>query len=296
MKAVLVTGGTGFIGHHLVRYLLKRGYNVFSIDIASNNPRERVDIRDFGDLSKVFEDVKPDVVVHLAAIASVPLCENNVHECFEVNVKGTFNVALLSSRFGSKLVFASSSAVYGNPRILPTPISHPIEPVNFYGFTKALGEQIVRYFVPSHVIFRIFNVYGPECYRSYVIPDIIRKILEERNPVSLLGTGEESRDFIYIDDVLEAFRIAIETNVVGTFNLGSGKTYKIGDIALMIRDLMKKPYVTFVFEGRKRQGDFLINWADIRDAIPDWRHQVDIETGLKVTIEWYIREFQKTLV
>jgi len=289
-KNILVTGGSGFIGHHLIRYLSRRGHNVFNIDIASNDVKERIDVRDLESLSRVFRDVKPDVVVHLAAIASVPQCEQEFYECFETNVRGTLNVAMLSSKIGAKMIFASSSAVYGNPLILPTPVSHQIKPINFYGLTKALGEQIVRYFLPSsHVIFRIFNVYGPECYRSYVIPDIIRKILAGHNPVRLLGTGEESRDFIYIDDVLEAFRIATETDITGTFNLGSGNTYKIKDIALMIRDLMKRPHITFVFEGKPRAGDFMINWADINDAPPGWRPKVNIELGLKVTIEWFLK-------
>jgi UDP-glucose 4-epimerase len=287
---ILVTGGSGFIGHHLIKYLSRRGHNVYNIDIASNSSQERIDVKDFENLSKVFKDIKPDVVVHLAAIASIPLCEKNSHECFETNVKGTLNVAILSNRIGSKLIFASSSAVYGIPSLLPTPTSHPTRPVNFYGLSKVLGEQIVRYFAPSsHVIFRIFNVYGPECYRSYVIPDIIRKILAGHNPVTLLGTGQESRDFIYIDDVLEAFRIAIETNVVGTFNLGSGNTYKIKDIALMIRDLMGRQLVTFTFEGKPRPGDFMINWADINDAPLNWKPKIHIKNGLKMTVEWYLR-------
>jgi nucleoside-diphosphate-sugar epimerase len=126
---ILVTGGSGFIGHHLIRYLLRRGYNVFNVDIASNEPRERIDIRDFEKLSKVFKDVKPDVVVHLAAMASMPLCERNPHECFETNVKGTLNVAMLSNKVGAKLIFASSSAVYGNPSKFPTPVSHSLQPI-----------------------------------------------------------------------------------------------------------------------------------------------------------------------
>jgi len=248
---VLVTGGSGFIGHHLIKYLSNRGHQVFNVDIASSKADERVDVREFEGLKEVFELLKPDVVVHLAAIASIPRCEEDVDLCFETNARGTLNVAVMCSKLGCKLVFASSSAVYGEPAKVPTPVTHPLNPVNVYGLTKLLGERIVQYFCPSHVIFRIFNVYGPECYRSYVIPDIIRKILAGHNPIPLQGTGEV-RDFIYIEDVLEAFRIAIETPITGVFNLGSGKAYRIRDVAEMIIDIMGVPGVGLKFEGKKR--------------------------------------------
>jgi UDP-glucose 4-epimerase len=283
-KRILITGGSGFIGHHLVRSLRSEGYDIYNIDLASEDPLERIDIRDLNKLSHKFEEIKPDVVIHLAAVASIPICEEDPSTCFDTNVKGTFNVAYLASKYDAKIIFASSSAVYGKPKVLPTPVSHPYFPVNVYGLTKALGEQIIMYYGKSYVIFRIFNVYGPECNRSYVIPDIIRKILRGENPVRLLGTGEEARDFIYITDVIEAFKIAIRQDIVGIFNLGSGKTYKIKDIANMIKNIMGKN-VDIVFEGKPRPGDLSINWADISDAIPGWKPRVDLIEGLKETID-----------
>jgi len=287
-KRILITGGSGFIGHHLVRSLRSEGYDIYNIDLASEDPLERIDIRDLNKLSHKFEEIKPDVVIHLAAVASIPICEEDPSTCFDINVKGTFNVAYLASKYDAKIIFASSSAVYGKPKVLPTPVSHPYFPVNVYGLTKALGEQIIMYYGKSYVIFRIFNVYGPECNRSYVIPDIIRKILRGENPVRLLGTGEEARDFIYITDVIEAFKIAIRQDTVGIFNLGSEKTYKIKDIANMIKNIMGKN-VDIVFEGKPRPRDLSINWADISDAIPGWKPRVDLIEGLKETIAWYLR-------
>jgi nucleoside-diphosphate-sugar epimerase len=286
-KRILITGGSGFIGHHLVRSLRSEGYDIYNIDLASEDPLERIDIRDLKKLSHEFEEIKPDVVIHLAAVASIPICEEDPSICFDTNVKGTFNVAYLASKYDAKIIFASSSAVYGKPKVLPTPVSHPYSPVNVYGLTKALGEQIIMYYGKSYVIFRIFNVYGPECNRSYVIPDVIRKVLRGENPVRLLGTGEEARDFIYITDVIEAFKIAIRQDTVGIFNLGSGKTYKIKDIANMIKNIMGKN-VDIVFEGKPRPRDLSVNWADISDAIPGWKPRVDLIEGLKETIAWYL--------
>jgi len=288
---ILVTGGSDFIGHHLTKYLLNRGHQVFNVDIASNKADERVDIRKFEKLKEVFELLKPDVVVHLAATASIPQCEEDVNLCFETNVRGTLNVAMMCHKLGCKLVFASSSAVYGEPLKVPMPVTHPLNPVNVYGLTELLGERIVQYYSPSYVIFRIFNVYGPECYRSYVIPDIIRKILAGYNPILLHGTGEEFRDFIYIEDVLEAFRIAIETPITGVFNLGSGKAYRIRNIATRICDIMGMQGVELKFEGRKRLGDFTMSWADISEGngLPNWAPRFDIRTGLKVTIDWHLK-------
>jgi len=278
---ILVNGGSGFIDHHLIRYFSNREYSVFNADIASTNSNERIDIHRFEDLKKVFDTVKPDVIAHLVAIASIPQCEESVEECFETNVKERLNVGRLCYKLGGKPIFASSSDTYGNTTKLSIPVSHPLTPVNFYGLTKALGEQIVRYYSSSHVIFRIFNAYGSECYRSYVISDIIRKVLSRQNPVHLLGTGEEPGDSIYIDNALEVSRIATETSNVGTLNLGSGKTYKIKDIAQMILEYMNKPSITFVFKS-SRAGDFVINWANIsgNNTITKWSLSIDIKTEL----------------
>jgi len=290
---VLITGGEGFIGRNLRIFLERKNLEVYSIDINSSNDY-RVDIRDYNKLEKLFCRVKPDAVIHLAAIASVPQCEIEPRECFDVNVYGTFNVVKLSKEYGAKLVFASSAAVYGIPQIIPIPVTHPLNPINVYGLTKVLGETIVKNIMrENYVIFRIFNAYGEQCNRSYVIPDTIKKILSGLNPIPMKGTGNEERDFVYIEDVCEAFYVALGSNITGVFNLGSGTRIKIKDLVRIIAEIMNKRDLEFLFEGKPRIGDLPILHADVSEGniIPGWKPKTDLRTGLRKTIEWYKSQY-----
>ena len=284
---VLVTGGSGFIGSHLIRRLANEGYEVFNIDIRSPNP---IDIRDVKRVKRVFEEFRPEAVVHLAAVASVPLCEQNPREAYETNVLGSLNIFKLCSEYGAKCIFSSSAAVYGEPNVIPTPEDAPKDPINHYGLTKLVGEYICRFIMKTnYVIFRIFNCYGPNCNRSYVIPDTIRKLTKNKNPIRMLGTGEESRDFVYIDDVINAILLAInKKDVIGTFNIGTGKNIKIRELAAKIAQIMGKK-VRFVFDTKKRKGDFSISCADISKVTKmiGWYPKVSLDEGLKRTILSY---------
>lgn len=289
---ILVTGSSGFIGATLVEYLKNAGYDVNGIDIASKENTEKVDIRDYDKLIEVFKKINPNVVIHLAAIASVPISEEEPRECFETNISGTLNVAKVANMYGAKLIFTSSAAVYGKTQILPTPITTPIVPTNIYGLSKEMGENIVRYFCQNAVVFRLFNVYGPNCNRSYVIPDTIRKLLNNKDKIEMQGTGEERRDFIYINDVIQAIRVAIENDVCGTFNLGTGKTVSIKEVVNNIKILMDKESVPVYFKGTTRIGDFNINWADMegKNKISGWDSKVELTEGLTNTIKSMVHE------
>jgi len=286
-KRVVVTGGTGFIGHHLINVLKKQGYTVLNIDIRdTTNP---IDIRNLSLLSKTIESFKPEIIFHLAAVASVPEAEKNPHEAYTTNVIGTLNVVKIARKLNSKLIFASSSAVYGNPTKIPTSEEHPLAPVNHYGITKLTGEHIIMHELSNFVILRLFNVYGPECLRSYVITDTLARaiVYRHKNVIKMLGTGMEERDFVYIDDVIEAFMKAIEyDDEVKIFNIGSGKSTKISDLVKLIGRIMKKRF-KIVFTGH-RKGDFLINCADIRKAqlYLKWSPKVTLNEGLKKTYNW----------
>jgi UDP-glucose 4-epimerase len=283
---ICVTGGSGFIGTHVVEALRKRGDNVRNVDLAAAAAEERADIRSASTLSRLLSPRPPEVIVHLAALASVPECERHPDDCFSHNVQGTWTVSSVAAALRARLVFASTAAVYGEPTQLPTPTSAPILPTNLYGRSKSVGEAIVRSFDPNATIFRVFNVYGPRCDRTYVIPDTIRKVRTGVDPVPMQGTGRESRDFVYVSDVVDAVERAIDHPRPGTYNLGQGETVTIAKLATAIGDLLGRPGIGFSFEG-PRFGDFSINWADIRPphALPGWSPQVRLQDGLERMIE-----------
>jgi len=283
---VLVTGSSGFIGSNLCDFLRDKRHQVYEVD--KSNRREPVDIRNFEKLRRVFSKTKPDVVFHLAALASMQAGEENPFEAYSTNVIGTLNVIECANKFDAKIIFTSSAAVYGETKIVPTLETAPLSPINVYGATKVAAEQLIGLRAKKSAIFRLFNVYGPKCRRSYVIPDVVRKISERQNPLKALGTGEERRDFVYIDDVIKAFMLNIEKDAKGIFNVGTGKPICIKDLIKNILDTAGFK-TKIMFAGSTRRGDFSCNWADI-DKIKSelgWQPETTLEEGLKKTIEWY---------
>jgi UDP-glucose 4-epimerase len=287
---ILVTGGSGFIGAHTVLALRTAGHRVANVDVASPVPDERVDVCDDVAMRARFDRERPEAVLHLAAVASVPECEADPDRGFRTNVLGTWTIARLARERGARLVFASSSAVYGNPRRLPVPVSESPRPMNVYGWTKSIGEEIVRRFVPDAIVLRMFNVYGEGCARSYVIPDAIRKIRRRVEPVPMQGTGDERRDFVYLRDVEDALRSALVSRDRGTFNLGSGATTPIRSLLDRLARLMGRPGLRFSYSG-PRPGDFLVNWADVSSGnVPNgWSARTSLDEGLARTLRGHSR-------
>lgn len=289
---VLVTGSAGFIGTNIVRYLKGKDANVYGIDISEKG-NSRVDIRDYLALKDAFERSKPDCVVHLAANAYPQKCEVECDECFSTNVNGTYNVAKLAKDYGSKIIFASTAAVYGKAEIMPTPVKSATKPTNLYGLSKLIGESIVRYYVPeNHTIFRIFNVYGEYCDRSYVIPDTIRKLMLEERPVPMMGTGNEERDFIYVGDVNDAFYKAIVSgSKSGTYNLGTGSSISIKDLTKKVSEILGIKDVAFSFQGKPRIGDINKLLADIsgENSFPGWKPKTKLDEGISKTIDYFTK-------
>jgi len=279
---VLVTGAAGFVGQHTVRFLSERGMEVRGLDVQAHSATERVDITDETSLRRAVRRFDPEAIVHLAAFASVPGCESDPERCVRVNVVGTRNVAQAAAAADARLVFASSAAVYGDAAPLPTPISAKCEPTNLYGISKVAGESVCRLYRPDAVFLRFFNVYGEGCERSYVIPDIIRKLSRRPRSLSLQGTGREARDFVYVGDVVRAIELSLRGRFRGAFNVGSGKRTSIRALAAAIVRALGLPPVPIRFEGA-RAGDFRVSLADMSPSnrVPGWRSEVSLREGLR---------------
>jgi UDP-glucose 4-epimerase len=279
---LLLTGAAGFIGAHCVDYFAGRGHEVIATDVRGGRGVLPLDITDPAAVRSIISKTRPEGILHLGALASVPECEANPAACWKTNLQGTVNVAKEAGNAGVRVVFFSSAAVYGEPPTLPTPVSTRIAPTNLYGISKGAGELAVRGYAPEHVILRLFNVYGEGCSRSYVIPDLVRKLRSSKGEILLQGTGNESRDFLYISDLLHLIQASFSTPAGSVFNAGSGTTITIRDLAVTVARLADQPRTRFRFAG-PRQGDFSINFADISpgNVPPSWRPEVSLDEGLR---------------
>jgi len=211
---IIVTGSSGFIGSHIVSDLKFCGHEVIEVDIDSGIDVMSLDDHDFVDI---------DAVIHLAAYSLIKSRENPA-EAFRVNVGGLVHILELCVRNDVKLIMASASSVYGVPAYVPVNESHTLNPVSIYGVTKRSMEDIVEIYHKTkgleYLIFRFTNVYGPGQVNG-IIPTAIDNIKNGR-PITLTGTGMQTRDFVFVDDVVHFIVRGLENDKTGIFNLGSG--------------------------------------------------------------------------
>ena len=275
---VLVTGGAGFIGKHLVRYLLKKGNVVAIFDNFSNSEKSSIsslvdnDAKIIGDITKL-EDITEamkdyDIVIHLAAKISVEESIKNPPETFRINVDGIKNILLACKKNQvKKLIVASSAAVYGegSPDIKWTEDSK-INPTSPYGESKVIMEQEIKEFISKHnincIILRFFNVYGVGQSPEYagVITKFIKKIADNK-PLEIFGDGMQTRDFVAVQDVVDSIYDAILNGKNGIYNIASGKAVTIKELAeLMISMSGKDLDIQYV---NPKKGDIKYSQADI---------------------------------
>ena len=260
MKQIVVTGGAGFIGSHLVEKLVDRGYDVTVLDDLSTGKMENIaalvekktvrfvkgSITDLSLLREVFQGI--DAVFHEGALSRVPRSVNDPLTCNEVNITGTLNV-LMAARDSKvkKVVYASSSSVYGETDRLPETEDLPTNPLSPYALGKLAGEMYCEIFrhiygVPT-VSLRYFNVYGtrldPESNYATAIPVFINRVARGLPPV-IFGDGEQTRDFTYIEDVVQANLTFLENEAEGVFNIGSGERVSVNYLAEQVIGILGK--------------------------------------------------------
>ncbi len=297
-KKILVTGGAGFIGFHLTKKLLETGAAVTIYDNMSNakienvkdNPKAEFIRGDILDLEKLCDLPKFDLIYHLAAQVVVPYSMENPTEDFETNAHGTLNVLEKARKDKTRLVFASSAAVYGNPEKLPTGESYGFHPVSCYGLSKVVGEQYCQMYMRQYgldvTILRFANVYGSRCHG--VINDFLDKLQKDPNKLAIIGTGQQARDLVHVSDIVEAIILASSGKAIGeTYNLGFGETTKIIDLAnmmLKILNLSKKTAITTT--AKSWQGDIDTIWFDITKAKKElnWIPRVLLEDQIRMLI------------
>jgi len=302
-RLVLVTGGGGFIGSNLVRALLDRGDSVRVLDNFSTGNRANLDGLDVevveGEL-RSYERVHAAVrgvetVFHLGALGSVPRSVQDPLTSSAVNVEGTLNVLLAARDEGvRRVVYSSSSSVYGTRRELPVHESSPPDPISPYGVAKLAAERYCVSFSRVYesfetVVLRYFNVFGPRQspFSQYaaVIPLFVTAIAEDR-PITIYGDGEQSRDFTYVANVVEATMLAADAAGANgqVFNVAAGSPGSVNAVADTIGRILGKP-VEKRFEP-ERPGDIRDSWADIGAAheVLGFAPRVDLEEGLRRTV------------
>lgn len=293
MGSILITGGAGFIGSHLVERLVKEGYRVILVDNLlrgnmNNLPRLLKDVEFVeGDIRnyELMDDIvrKVDTVIHLAALSRVMPSIENPELCFENNVKGTEIIARLCSKYNRKLIFSSSREVYGTAKYLPVDESHPLNPENPYGASKVAAESIIKAYSKcyglNYTTLRLTNVYGPRDF-DRVIPTFIEKSVKNEN---LIVYGEEKlMDFIYISDVVEAFIKALNANEMNlTLNIGSGVGTKILELAKLIQDMVGGRGGIIIKKTRKGEIERFV--SDIKKAreVLRWEPKTALKDGIK---------------
>jgi len=303
IKRAVVTGGAGFIGSHIADELVARGYQVAIIDDLSTGNKENIasllnqnhveftegSIADLSVLTKLFRGAK--YVFHLAAIPSVPRSIENPQASHEANITGTLKV-LLAARDAAvkKVVYASSCAVYGGTCTLPIKEDTLPNPQSPYAVTKLAGEYYCQVFhqvygLPT-VCLRYFNVYGPrqdpDSEYSAVIPKFIQRVLNDK-PLLILGDGEQTRDFTFITDVVEANILLAESQATGIFNIGSGQRISIAHLAELLIGLAGNNVK--LIHKEPRPGDIKHSLADISKAQSfGYKPKYSLERGLAETI------------
>lgn len=303
-KKILVTGGAGFIGSHLVDRLIREGYEVSVIDNLSTGKKENLnkdasffdfDIRSLK-IADVFSEVKPEIVYHLAAQIKVGKSLEQPGQDAEINILGGLNILENCKRFGAeKIVFFSSVGIYGDTKELPIKETHFLNPISPYSIAKLSLEKYLDFYRTQGLnssVLRFSNVFGPRQSHSTeggVVSIFIDKVLRKEKP-AIFGDGKQTRDFLYIDDAVEAAIKVLDSSSPLAYNAGVNREVSITDLLRTIARLINQEEIYPIFLP-ERKGEIIksrVDYAKIKREL-GWQPKYNLEEGLQKTIEWFAK-------
>lgn len=303
-KEVLLTGGCGFIGSEVAKQLSEIGANITILDNLSSGKESYVS--NFENVNLVKGDIRDDevigsivknkeYVINLAALPFIPDSYQYPKEFFDVNVNGTMNVALSSSKEKNvkRFVHISSSEIYGTAKYTPMDENHPTIPHSTYAVSKLAGDRVVFTFHKEHnlpaVIIRPFNSFGPNITQPYIIPEILTQLLNNTNEIKL-GNLNSKRDLTFVSDTAKAIILALVTDKIEgeTINVGTERAISVKDLVSIMSKILSKSVKISVDDSRLRPFDVNVLECDYGKAknLLKWSPEISLEDGLKITIDW----------
>jgi len=308
---ILVTGGAGFIASHIVDQLVALNHQVSIIDDLSTGKRDYLNpLAAYYEtsitedrLAEVFAQVNPEVVIHHAAQIDVQTSLQKPAWDANVNIIGTVNLLEACREFGvRKIIYASSAAVYGSPEYLPVDETHPVRPLSFYGISKHTPEHYIEAFSQlyniDYTILRYANVYGirqdPKG-EGGVVSIFVDKLLNQSQP-AIFGDGEQTRDFIYVMDIVRANIAALDRGSRSIFNVSCNEQTTVNELLQRMSEICGRPFNPQYLP--QRVGDIVHSRLDNHLALQGlgWEPVYSLKDGLKETCEYYIKEYKKYAV
>ena len=300
---ILVTGGAGFIGSHLVDRLIEEGHAVSIVDDLSTGKKKNVNPQSefhkldilSPKLEKIFKKERPEVVIHHAAQMDVRRSVADPLFDGQVNILGTLNVVEQAVKAGTKrVIFASSGgAIYGDQETFPATEEHPTRPLSPYGISKLAGEHYLYYYFRTYglqsSILRYGNVYGPRqdpFGEAGVVAIFTLKLLQNEQPI-ITGNGKQTRDYLCVEDVVEANMAVLNGGLNGTFNVGTGRETSVNQLFRLLADTIGSPVKERY--GPERRGEQLRSCIDATklSKASDWDARVSLADGLKRTVDYF---------